>query len=119
VGRARAYGYLDDPSSQVHQLVREWGVALPLRPESGTQPNVYYVPPLSPLAYDEQGRLTDQERIPARVLERCFGPDVHRALATLRRERERQRSGERSELMDLLISRRWHDRFAAFTAEPV
>jgi DMSO reductase family type II enzyme iron-sulfur subunit len=119
VGRVRAYGYLDDIASQVHKLVRVWKVALPLHPEYGTEPNVYYVPPMSPLAYDGDGRLTGEERIPPEVLERYFGPDVHRALDTLRRERERRKRGEPSELMDLLISRRWKDRFAEFVNDPV
>jgi len=119
VGRTRAYGYLDDPKSQVHKLVVVWRVALPLHPEYGTEPNVYYIPPLSPRAYGPDGRLQDRERIPSEVLERYFGPDVHRALATLRRERARRQRGEPSELMDLLISRRWRDRFAEFVNDPV
>ncbi len=119
VGRVRAYGYLDDEGGQVHQLVAKWKVALPLHPEYGTQPNVYYVPPLSPLAYDEEGRLTDKPRIPTEVLERYFGPSVREALATLQRERRRKQNGGESELMDILISRRWHDRFAEFTGEPI
>jgi DMSO reductase family type II enzyme iron-sulfur subunit len=118
-GRTRAYGYLDDPASQVHQLVRRWKVALPLHPEYGTQPNVFYVPPLSPLAYDAEGRLTEAARIPLSVLERYFGPAVRGALDTLVAERRRRQRGEPSELMDLLISRRWTDRFAEFTREPV
>jgi DMSO reductase family type II enzyme iron-sulfur subunit len=119
VGRTRAYGYLDDASSQIHKLVHVWKVALPLHPEYGTEPNVFYVPPMSPLAYDEAGRLTAEERIPLEVLERYFGPDVHAALETLHRERDRRKRGEPSELMDLLISRRWKDRFAEFDREPV
>jgi DMSO reductase family type II enzyme iron-sulfur subunit len=119
VGRTRAYGYLDDASSQVHRLVRVWRVALPLHPEYGTEPNVYYVPPMSPLAFAADGRLSDRGRIPADVLERYFGPAVHAALETLHRERARRQRGEPSELMDLLISRRWKDRFAEFDRDPV
>jgi len=119
VGRTRAYGYLDDPESQVYKLVRKWRVALPLHPEFGTEPNVYYVPPMSPLAYDADGRLTEAGRLPIEVLEGYFGPDVRRALDTLVAERARRKRGEPSELMDLLISRRWKDRFAEFTHDPV
>ena len=119
VGRTRAYGYLDDSDSQVHKLVTKWKVALPLHPEFGTEPNVFYVPPMSPLAYDADGRLTEAGRLPIEVLEGYFGPAVRRALDTILEERERRKRGEPSELMDLLISRRWHDRFAEFTHEPV
>jgi DMSO reductase family type II enzyme iron-sulfur subunit len=119
VGRTRAYGYLDDSESQVHQLVRKWKVAIPLHPEYGTVPNVFYVPPMSPLAYDAEGRLAEAGRLPVEVLERYFGPAVHAALRTLKEERVRRQRGEPSELMDILISRRWRDRFAEFTNEPV
>ncbi|MDP3938040.1 MAG: respiratory nitrate reductase subunit beta [Deltaproteobacteria bacterium] len=119
VGRTRAYGYLDDPESQVHKLVRKWKVAVPLHPEYGTEPNVYYVPPMSPLSFDGEGKLTEAGRIPIAALERYFGPAVRSALGTLVEERKRRQRGEPSELMDLLISRRWSDRFAEFTREPV
>ena len=52
-------------------------------------------------------------------LESYFGKDVHRALAVIRAEREKKKQGGDSELMDLLISRKWHDRFAQFTNDPV
>jgi nitrate reductase beta subunit len=119
VGRTRAYGYLDDKDSQVHKLVYDWQVALPLHPEYGTQPNVYYVPPMSTFAYDDEGRLTDEMRIPMEVLEEYFGSAVNGALKTLVTERQKKKDGKSSELMDILISRRWEDRFAQFTNEPV
>ena len=119
VGRTRAYGYLDDEQGQVYALVKKWRVALPLHPEYGTEPNLYYVPPLSPLAWDDDGNLTARMRIPGEVLERYFGKAVHRALATLRAERARRQRGEPSELMDILISRHWQDRFGGFTKEPL
>ena len=119
VGRTRAYGYLDDEESQVFELVKRWKVALPLHPEYGTEPNVYYVPPMSTYSYDEDGRLTDEMRIPLDVLEHYFGPDVGAALETLIEEKQKRKRGEPSELMDILISRRWTDRFGGFTNEPV
>jgi DMSO reductase family type II enzyme iron-sulfur subunit len=117
-GRTRAYGYLDDEKSQVHQLVKVWRVALALHPEYGTQPNVYYVPPLSPLSYDCEGNLTETMRIPPEVLERYFGADVHRALATLREERAKRMRKEPSALMDLLVGRVWRERFGGFVRDP-
>jgi DMSO reductase family type II enzyme iron-sulfur subunit len=119
VGRTRAYGFLDDEGSQVHKLVMKWRVALPLHPEYGTKPNVYYVPPISALGYHEDGRLSDKSRMPREVLEHYFGSDVNRALDTILAERARRQAGEASELMDLLISRNWKDRFSSFTNEPV
>ncbi len=101
------------------KLVKQWKVALPLHPEYGTEPNVYYVPPMSTYAYDADGRLTDEMRIPIDVLEHYFGSNVNGALATLIEEKQRRKKGEPSELMDILISRRWTDRFGGFVNEPV
>ena len=118
-GRTRAFGFLDDEDSQVHKLVRKWRAAIPLHPEYGTQPNVYYVPPISTLAFDDDGELAAQRRIPNDVLESYFGKDVHRVLALIGAEREKRQRGAPSELMDLLISRSWKARFAEFTGDPV
>ncbi len=113
VGRLRFVGYLDDEAGQVHQLVRKWKVALPLHPEYGTQPNVYYVPPLpGPPKYDAKGRpIPGSERIPVSYLEGLFGPEVRRVLATLETEMARHREGKPSELLDTLIAFRQEEMF--------
>jgi DMSO reductase family type II enzyme iron-sulfur subunit len=118
-GRVRCFGHLDDVDSHVHKLVNEWKVALPLHPEYGTQPNVFYVPPMGSRAFDEQGEITDKSRIPDETLQELFGPRVIEALATLRAEREKSRRGGRSELMDLLVSNVWRDRFGGFDKDPL
>ncbi len=118
VGRTRHYGYLDDTTCGVHKLVKQWHVALPLHPEYGTSPNVYYVPPLSPLSFDADGNLLDEMRIPNEFLISLFGPRVPRALATLQEEMAKQKAGESSELIELLVGRVWADRFGGFTKDP-
>jgi complex iron-sulfur molybdoenzyme family reductase subunit beta len=106
VGRLRFVGYLDDEQGQVHKLVKRWQVALPLHPEYGTQPNVFYVPPLpGPPRLDAQGKpIAGSERIPVAYLESLFGKGVRKALATLEGEISRRRAGKRSELLDVLIA---------------
>jgi ethylbenzene hydroxylase subunit beta/complex iron-sulfur molybdoenzyme family reductase subunit beta len=118
-GRAAFVGFLDDEGSALHKLVERWKVALPLHPEFGTEPNVFYVPPLSPaplradLSFDEAG-----DRIPPAYLESLFGGAVHGALDVLRAELDRKRRGEPSELMDLLILYRWKDALGHLTRDP-
>ncbi len=117
--RAVHFGFLDNRDGSVHKLVRSWNVALPLHPEYNTGPNVYYVPPLSSSKLDEEGRYTNEERIPLDYLEFLFGSEVGSALETLKKERSKKRNGEESELMDLLIGWEWpEDFFGEFTRHP-
>jgi DMSO reductase family type II enzyme iron-sulfur subunit len=118
IGRTRHYGYLDDESGDVYKLVKQWRVALPLHPEYGTSPNVFYVPPLSPQAFDPDGKLLDEMRIPTDVLVELFGADVPRVLTTLQAEIAKRKVGEPSELIDLLVGRDWLDRFGGFSGDP-
>jgi ethylbenzene hydroxylase subunit beta/complex iron-sulfur molybdoenzyme family reductase subunit beta len=117
-GRVRFVGYLDDPLGPIHKLVYQYRVALPLHPEYGTQPNVYYVPPLSPEQLDAAGNPTGEPRIPLAYLESLFGRSVGDALAVLKEARERNRSGQPSELMDLLIARDWTTMLGPFHRHP-
>ncbi len=110
-GRLRFVGYLDDEEGPIHKLVNVWKVALPLHPEYGLEPNVFYVPPMSPRAMDANGRPTGEPRIPTATLEGLFGPRVREALATVEAERAKRKRGEASELMDILIAYDWNDNF--------
>lgn len=110
-GRLRFVGYLDDPDGPIWKLVHQWKVALPLHPEYGLEPNVFYVPPTSPPKLDASGRPTDEPRIPLDYLISLFGESTAPALATLQQERDKRKRGQPSELMDLLIAYDWNDNF--------
>jgi ethylbenzene hydroxylase subunit beta/complex iron-sulfur molybdoenzyme family reductase subunit beta len=119
-GRAAFVGFLDDDDGAVAQLVRRWQVALPLHPEFGTRPNVYYVPPFAPAPLREDGSFDeDGSRIPTDYLESLFGTEVHGALDVLRTELEKKRRGQDSELMDRLILYRWQDALGHLGRDPV
>ncbi len=111
-GRLRFVGFVDDVGGPIWKLVHEWKVALPLHPEFGTQPNVFYVPPMLPPPFDEHGDVREDEpRIPMEYLRYLFGPEVDEALVTLHFEIEKKQEGRPSELMDLLIAREWKSLF--------
>ena len=118
-GRVRSFGYLDDENSLVHKLVVKWKVGLPLHPEYGTEPNVFYIPPMGSRAFGPDLEITDESRIPLDLLEGLFGPRVREALQILVAEREKQRNGSQSELMSLLISNVWKDRLGGFDKDPL
>lgn len=103
VGRIRWIGYLDDVNGPIHTLVNKYKVALPLHPEWGTQPNVFYVPPSSPPRFGKNGEELDEPRVPLAYLESLFGSGVKDALETVKRERRAKAQGKKSELMDTLI----------------
>lgn len=113
VGRIRFVGYLDDKDSQVYKLVHQYKVALPLHAEYGTQPNVYYVPPLpGPELFGDDGEpIKGSERIPLQSLEQLFGPRVKQVHDTLRAEMDKKKRKQASELMDILISYKHADMF--------
>ena len=118
-GRVRFAGYLDDPEGPIYKLVKKWKVAIPLHPEYGTEPNVYYVPPIGPPRLDAKGNIDEANpRIPDEYLESLFGPAVHGALEVLKGEMEKTSNGGTSELLDLLISRRWLDMFHKLERDP-
>ncbi|WJW74909.1 4Fe-4S dicluster domain-containing protein [Thiohalobacter sp. IOR34] len=104
-GRIRQVGFLDDSSADVYKLVVQHQVAIPLHPEYGTGPNVYYIPPFSGSSQvDDQGRPLNVDRIPMDFLRSLFGPDVDGVIATLRAERDTVSSGGSSEILELLNS---------------
>ncbi|MFH1279234.1 MAG: 4Fe-4S dicluster domain-containing protein [Candidatus Eisenbacteria bacterium] len=105
-GRIRFVGLLDDPESPVHALVRRYEVALPLLPEKGTSPNVYYVPPFSPPKEGAAaGGILEDARLPLDYLRYLFGPKVDGVLLRLEAELKKARNGGRSEILQLLIGR--------------
>lgn len=103
VGRIRWIGYRDDEEGPIHTLVEKYKVALPLHPEWGTEPNVFYVPPSSPPRFGPNGEELDEGRVPLKYLESLFGENVKDALDTVKRERQAKKEGRESELMDTLI----------------
>ena len=119
-GRLRFVGYLDDEKGPIYKLVKQWKVAIPLHPEHGTGPNIYYVPPLSPARILPNGDPDpEHDRIPIEYLRSLFGPDVDAALATLKAEMTKRKKGEKSELIDTLIVYKWpNDIFPDFTRDP-
>lgn len=112
-GRIRFIGWKDDPKSAVHKLVNEWKVALPLHPEFGTEPNVFYVPPVGSFKFGPNGEMTQERRIPLEYLARLFGgaENVKRAHDVILAEREKMRKGIKSELCMILIGHDNEDRF--------
>ena len=118
-GRGAWVGFLDDKSGAVSRLVNEWKVALPLHPEFGTHPNVYYVPPLAPAPLNPDGSPNEgAARIPPQYLESLFGPDVRGALDSLKAELEKKRRGEPSAMMDALIMYEWKEALGPYTRDP-
>jgi nitrate reductase beta subunit len=105
-GRLRFVGLLDDSDSPVHQLVHTYRVALPLFPEKGTQPNVFYVPPFNPPKRSDYGKsILEDPRLPLEYLIYLFGPEVKEVIQRLEEELVRAQRGERSEVLQLLIGR--------------
>jgi len=66
VGKIRLQGWIDDEKSPLYFLVKKEKVALPLYPQFGTEPNVYYIPP---------------RWVPRKYLHQMFGPGVEDAIA--------------------------------------
>jgi ethylbenzene hydroxylase subunit beta/complex iron-sulfur molybdoenzyme family reductase subunit beta len=94
-------------------------LAIPLHPDFGTDPNVFYVPPLAPPRFDENGDIDESSpRIPNEYLVSLFGPVVLETLEILKAEMTKTRPGEKSELMDLLIAYRWKEMFKGFDRDP-
>ncbi|MHB0984887.1 MAG: chlorate reductase subunit beta [Sulfuricella sp.] len=112
-GKMRMVGYRDDKDGPIYKLVEQWKVALPLHPEHGTEPNVFYVPPINttPAMFEEDGRLGDTPRIPIADLEALFGPGTRQALETLGREIQKRREAKPSGLTEILIGYTNKDRF--------
>ncbi len=70
IGKIRGQGWIDmskepDPSNPIDYLVRVKKMALPLYPQFGTEPNVYYIPPI---------------HVPPSYLQQMFGPGVEHAI---------------------------------------
>jgi len=118
-GRAVFVGFLDDENGAVHKLVRRWKLALPLHSEWNTDPNVFYIPPLSPFHLRPNGTVDEsQRRIPVDYLESLFGSGVRSALRTLEGEIAKQRKGQPSEIVDTLIAYQWKEMLGPFTRDP-
>ena len=89
IGRIRLSGYLSthddyDPSNPMDFIVHERKAGLPLYPQFGLEPNVYYFPPI---------------QAPVHFLEQMFGPNAGEAVEVYRRVI----AGEDPELQGLLM----------------
>jgi nitrate reductase beta subunit len=112
-------GFRDEQAGAIHTLVERYKVALPLHAEWNTEPNVFYVPPLSAFVVRPDGTIDEsQRRIPYSYIESLFGPRVGAALHTLEEEMAKRRRGQPSELMDTLIAYQWKELLGPFDRDP-
>ncbi len=128
VGRVRYVGYffpaLDpmDPLNQqynVNKLIYKHQVAMQLHPEFGTEPNLYYIPPLSTPTI-VAGAPTGPRRIPASYLATLFGDSPNQTpaerelrISAIFTTLEAARTGtdpDPTELRQILIARMESDR---------
>ncbi len=117
-GRAMFVGFRDEPGA-IRVLVDQYKVALPLHAEWNTQPNVFYVPPLSAFSARPDGTIDESHRrIPLTYLESLFGAGAGPALRTLEEHMAKRRRGEPSELMDTLIAYQWKEVLGPFDRDP-
>jgi DMSO reductase family type II enzyme iron-sulfur subunit len=111
-GRLRFVGLLHDEQGPIHQLVHVHKVALPMFPERGTYPNVYYVPPFLPPKQGQPSQPVSKDpRLPRKELEYLFGQDAMEVVIRLEREVRRAQAGKRSEVLQLLIGRKAATRY--------
>ena len=78
IGKIRGQGWLKmdkkpDPTNPIDYLVRIRKIALPLYPQLGTQPNVYYIPPI---------------HVDLRYLEQLFGPGTGQAIQAYKKTKQ-------------------------------
>lgn len=78
IGKIRMQGFLSKPGEEkadnpIDYLVRIKKVALPLYPQYGTEPNVYYIPPV---------------HVPKEFLHQMFGPGVEHAIDVYKKTRD-------------------------------
>lgn len=117
-GRAMFVGFREDAGA-VRTLVDHYKVALPLHTEWNTEPNVFYVPPLSAFSVRPDGSIDEaHRRIPLAYLESLFGTGAGPALRTLEEHMAKRRRGESSELMDTLIAYQWKEVLGPFDRDP-
>ncbi|MDP7162076.1 MAG: dehydrogenase [Phycisphaerae bacterium] len=74
IGKIRVFGHINPPDkarddNPIDYLVHKAKIALPLYPQFGTQPNVYYIPPV---------------HVPRQFLFQMFGPGVPEAIKKYR-----------------------------------
>jgi len=89
IGKIRIVGYihppnLSDSSNPIDFLVHEKRVALPLYPQFGLEPNIYYIPPI---------------HVDRKFNQQMFGPGAEGAVATY----QRMRQGLEPELRAVLL----------------
>ena len=90
IGKIRTFGFVSPPDkarddNPVDFLVHVRKVALPLLPQLGTEPNIYYIPPIHVGS--------------TRFLEMMFGPRAQEAVATYKNAME----GNDPELLGVLM----------------
>lgn len=126
VGRIRYAGFVrpnEEPLSKfnkqfnVNRLVYEFKVAVRLHPEFGTEPNLFYIPPLSPPTFDQSGNPSGKQRIPVELLASLFGDNCDQTfeerIARIKEIFEKldaARKGDYPELQKVLIAHSESDR---------
>lgn len=78
IGKIRLQGWINtpekaDPTNPIDFIVHIKKVALPLYPQFGTEPNIYYIPPL---------------KVPENFLKQIFGPDVELAKTNYKKAKD-------------------------------